>query len=105
MFTSEFLDQLAEIVAAKVVARIEQHAQKQSGLSDWLDRYGPMMTRDEVSEALKISKRHLINLEDAGKVQRAAVPGKQVKYETVKIFQLATNKRQQYANQTTANHG
>lgn len=94
MFTAEFLDQLAEIVAAKVVARIEQHAQKQSGLSDWLDRYGPMMTRDDVAAALKVSKRHVINMEDAGKVQRAAVPGKQVKYETAQIFQLATNKQQ-----------
>lgn len=97
MFTVEFLDQLAEAVAAKVIARIEQHAAKQSGLSDWLDRYGPMMTRDDVAAALKVSKRHVINMEDAGKVERAPVPGKQVKYETAQIFKLATNKRQRYA--------
>lgn len=99
MFDPAFLDQLAEIVAAKVVARIEQHAQKRSGLSDWLDRYGPMMTRDDVAAALKVSKRHVINMEESGKVQRANVSGKQVKYETAQIFQLVTNKRQQYANQ------
>jgi hypothetical protein len=102
MFTAEFLDQLAELVSEKVVAKIESRAKQESnGLSAWLDRYGPVMTRDEAAIALKISKRHIINLEGAGKVERAAVPGKQVKYETAQVYRLAISQQQhkRYANQ------
>lgn len=98
MFTEDFIEDLTARIATKVFTMIEQRAaSEKTGLAEWLDRYGPVMTRDEVAAALKMTKRHVINLEEAGKVQRAPAPGKQVKYETAQIFQLATNKRQRYA--------
>lgn len=98
MFDATFLDTLADAVAQKVIARLERHAQEKSGLAEWLDRYGPVMTRDEVADALKITKRHVINLEGRGKLARTEAPGKQVKYDTARIFELVTKQQQRYAN-------
>lgn len=98
MFDPAFLDQLADVIAGKVIARIEGHVQKQSALSEWIWRYYSIMTREEVAKELKIIKRALINMEYACRLERANLPGREVKYETAKIFELATNRMQRYAN-------
>lgn len=96
MFTPEFIEQLTDAIAAKVIERLELHAEKQSGLSEWLDRYGPMMTRKEAAQALKVSERTVYTLEERGKIVRLNVAGKYAKYETASIFKLVTN-NQRYA--------
>lgn len=101
MFTPEFLEQLCDIIAAKVFAKIEQRATaERTGLAEWLDRYGPVMTRDEVAGALKVSKRHVINLEKAGHIPPAVVLGKKALLEKEAVIRYLTNqqqKRQRYA--------
>lgn len=91
MFDPAFLDTLADMVAQKVIDRLERNTADKSGLSKWLELYGPVMTRDEVAMVLKVSKRHVQNLESAGKVRRTDVPGKQVKYETAHIFAVVNS--------------
>lgn len=93
MFTDNFLNDLADMIAGRVIARLERHAEQKSGLSEWLDKYGELMTRDEVATALKVTKRHVINLEQRGKLVRVDVPGKEVKYHTAKIFSIVNSKK------------
>lgn len=99
MFTAEFLEQLADAVAAKVVERIERRASTHAGLSEWLDRYGPTMTREQVADVMKVTYRAIQKMETAGKLHRANSLNKRVTYETEHVFSIVTNgKTKQYAN-------
>lgn len=92
MFDADFLDSLAASVANKVIERIE--SRKDDQLARWvaLYGYGPVMTREEVCAALKISKRYAIMLENKGKLVRADIPGKEAKYDTAHVFELVTKR-------------
>lgn len=59
-----------------------------------------MITRDEAADFLRISKRHVINLEKAGHIPPAVVLGKKALLEKEAVIRYLTNqqqKRQRYA--------
>lgn len=89
----EFANLLASIISQKVLDQLRQDMEADKELHLWVNRYGLTMTREEVAEALKVSKRTVTNLEDRGDIDRVAIDGKQVRYSTAKIYQLATNKQ------------
>ena len=83
-----FADRIADKVAAKLAARAEGN----SALSRLLDQYGPVMTREQVSKTLQVSKRHLQNMEKAGRIVQLPRAGKEATYETEAVYRLMKHK-------------
>lgn len=83
----------------EAVSRQVKDLQRQ--VEELRDRLGKaMITRDEAADFLRISKRHVINLEKAGHIPKAVVLGKKALLEKEAVVRYLTNqqqKRQQYA--------
>lgn len=85
-----FFDLFADAVADRVLRRIEESQAKAEApiLSDYPD----MMTRKEVSTALRVSVRHVITMTAQGKLGPCKVTGNKALYQKSEIIKFIKSK-------------
>jgi hypothetical protein len=89
------LEALIKMLAVAVVDEIERRDEERRMKREILSDMPDVLSRDQVAAELGISKRHVINLEKAGKIERAEIVGKKSLYRKTAVVAMI---RKHYPN-------
>lgn len=79
------LEALIKMLAVAVVDEIDRREEDRRLKREILSDLPDVLTRDDVARELGISKRHVINLEEAGKIPPSTVVGKKATYRKAAV--------------------